>query len=76
MYALNKKYWSHRGSGFEAHPSFQRMEHFLQSTRLWAIMGSMVIVALIIAVVAAMAMFALWMFNLDLSTFDPTPIIQ
>jgi hypothetical protein len=76
MYALNKKYWSHRGSGFPAHPAVERFLHFLQSPRFWAIMGSMLIVALVIAAVAAMAMLALWMSEIDLSTFDPTPMIN
>ena len=76
MYALNKKIWSHGGNGFPAHPAVERLVNFLQSSRFWAIIGSMLIVALVIAAVAAMAMLALWMSEIDFSTFDPTPMIN
>jgi len=76
MYALNKKFWSHGGSEFPAHPAVERFLHFLQSPRFWAIMGTMTIVALVVAVVTAMAMLVLWISGIDFSTFDPTPIIN
>ncbi|MBW8015876.1 MAG: hypothetical protein FVQ82_06790 [Planctomycetes bacterium] len=76
MYALNKKSWPNLRSEFQTRPPVQRLAHFLDSSRLWAAVGSIFVLTLIIAAVTAIAMLALWISNIDLSTFDPTPMLK
>ncbi len=76
MFAINKKKWQALGTTFHTHTIFMRFSHSLKSQRIWAVMASIFVVALLIAGLTAIALLANWISKIDISAFDPTRMIN
>lgn len=70
MYAIHGKMWTKLTEVLNRYPLGVRFEHFMTSNRLWALLGMIVVVALVMAAVAMLVMFTMWVGSMDISTFD------
>jgi len=76
MFAINKKYWSNLRNELHVHSMWIGFEHFLNGQRFWSFLGSLFVAVLILAAITIIALLAIWISGIDISIFDPRPMLK